>query len=90
VTITHESDNAGLIIEDAGPGVPEDDRERIFEPFYRRRDAAQPTGAGLGLAIVRQIARIHGGDVRCEPREAGGSRFAVTLPGVSANSRRSP
>ena len=90
MTITHESDNARLIIEDAGPGVPEDDRERIFEPFYRRRDAAQPTGAGLGLAIVRQIARIHGGDVRCEPREAGGSRFAVTLPGVSANSRRSP
>ena len=90
VTITHASDNARLSIEDAGPGVPEDDRERIFEPFYRRRDAAQPTGAGLGLAIVRQIARIHGGDVRCEPREAGGSRFAVTLPGVSANSRRSP
>jgi len=90
VSITRESDNARLIIEDAGPGVPEDDRERIFEPFYRRRDAAQPTGARLGLAIVRQIARIHGGDVRCEPREAGGSRFAVTLPGVSANSRRSP
>ena len=90
VSIARETDNARLIIEDAGPGVPEDDRERIFEPFYRRRDAAQPTGAGLGLAIVRQIARIHGGDVRCEPREAGGSRFAVTLPGVSANSRRSP
>ena len=90
VSIAHQSGNARLIIEDAGPGVPEDDRERIFEPFYRRRDAAQPTGAGLGLAIVRQIARIHGGDVRGEPREAGGSRFAVTLPGVSANSRRSP
>lgn len=72
--------HARLVVEDAGPGVPEEDRERIFEPFYRRRGPGDSTGTGLGLSIVRQIARVHGGEVRCEPRAAGGSRFVVTLP----------
>ena len=79
VSIKSEGGSARIIVDDAGPGIPEEDRERIFEPFYRRRDTTQPTGAGLGLAIVRQIARIHGGEVSCAPREGGGSRFAVTL-----------
>jgi two-component system, OmpR family, sensor histidine kinase RstB len=57
---------------DAGPGVPEAERERVFEPFYRRAGSAQ--GAGLGLALVRQIARRHGGDARCE-----GNCFVVRL-----------
>ena len=55
---------------DAGSGVPEAERERVFEPFYRGA-----RGSGLGLSIVRQIARRHGGDVRCE-----GSCFIVSLP----------
>lgn len=71
---------AVIRIEDSGPGIPSEDQEKVFEPFYRRRDAARATGAGLGLSIVRQIARVHGGDVRYEPREGGGSRFIVTLP----------
>ena len=58
-----------LRVCDAGAGVPEAERERIFEPFYSKR------GTGLGLALVRQIARRHGGDARCE-----GSCFYVTLP----------
>jgi signal transduction histidine kinase len=57
---------------DAGPGVPEAERERVFEPFYRRPGSAQ--GAGLGLALVRQIARRHGGEARCE-----GDCFVVRL-----------
>ncbi|MFZ5478944.1 MAG: ATP-binding protein [Myxococcota bacterium] len=71
-----------LVVEDRGPGVPEAERERIFEPFYRpagHREGADG-GVGLGLALVRQIARHHGGDATCEAREGGGSRFVVTLP----------
>ena len=68
-----------LVVEDAGTGIAPEDRERIFEPFFRRPGAASDAGTGLGLAIVRQIARLHGGDVVHEPVAGGGSRFVVTL-----------
>ena len=71
---------ARLVIEDAGAGVPEADRARIFEPFYRADGAARGSGFGLGLAIVRQIATAHRGHVEYTPRTGGGSRFTVTLP----------
>ncbi len=69
-----------LAVEDRGPGVPEDEREKIFAPFYRPAGSRQG-GVGLGLALVRQIARYHQGEVRYLPRPGGGSRFEVTLPG---------
>jgi two-component system OmpR family sensor kinase len=74
-----------LAVEDRGPGVPEAEREKIFAPFYRPEGARKGTaelggGVGLGLALVRQVARYHGGDVRYLPREGGGSRFEVRLP----------
>ena len=72
---------AQIIVEDSGPGVAPEDRERIFEPFYRHAGAAAAGGAGLGLAIVRQIARLHRGDVAQESRGQGGSRFTATLRG---------
>ena len=70
-----------LCIADRGPGVPEPERERIFAPFYRPAGMRErgEGGVGLGLALVRQIARHHGGDVRCVPRDGGGTCFAVTL-----------
>jgi signal transduction histidine kinase len=71
---------ARIVVDDAGPGIPEADRERIFEPFYRADGAARGSGFGLGLAIVRQIAQAHGGSVEYAPRAGGGSRFTVTLP----------
>ncbi|MGH8735415.1 MAG: sensor histidine kinase, partial [Burkholderiales bacterium] len=61
--------NHQLRVCDSGPGVPDAERERVFEPYYSKR------GVGLGLALVRQIARRHGGDARCE-----GNCFYVTLP----------
>jgi signal transduction histidine kinase len=66
---------------DRGPGVPEDERERIFAPFYR--PSSRPSadvGSGLGLALVREIARRHGGEVRCQGRDGGGTCFEVELP----------
>lgn len=66
---------------DRGPGVPEAVRERIFEAFYRVDGHSEQAGnVGLGLSLVRQIARRHGGDAHHEPREGGGSRFVVRLP----------
>jgi signal transduction histidine kinase len=70
-----------LRVSDRGPGVPEAQRERIFEPFYRLPGhAEQAGGVGLGLSLVRQIARAHQGQVSCEPRDGGGSRFVLSLP----------
>ena len=66
---------------DRGPGVPEAMRERIFESFFRLPGhAEQAGGVGLGLSLVKQIAERHGGSVRCEGREGGGSCFVLALP----------
>jgi signal transduction histidine kinase len=70
-----------LRVCDRGPGVPEAWRERVFEPFLRLPGHAERAGGvGLGLALVRQIARRHGGEARCTAREGGGSCFTITLP----------
>jgi signal transduction histidine kinase len=72
---------AEVLVCDRGPGVPEAHRERIFEAFFRLPGHAEREGGvGLGLALVRQIAQAHGGSVRCEPREGGGSCFRLGLP----------
>lgn len=73
--------SAEVHVCDRGPGVPAELRERIFEPFYRLPGhAEQAGGVGLGLSLVKQIAERHGGSVRCEAREGGGSRFVLSLP----------
>jgi signal transduction histidine kinase len=74
------SDPITLRVSDRGPGVPESEHERIFEPFYRVRGMAETgSGVGLGLSLVRQIARRHGGDAHYEVRPGGGSTFVVTV-----------
>ena len=81
VSVLSETGRAVLEVRDHGPGVPEGERERIFEPFYRiaaTRESGR--GSGLGLALVREIARRHGGEAVCLAAEGGGSRFRVTLP----------
>ncbi len=77
---------ARLRIADRGPGVPEPERERIFEPFYRPAGMRErgDGGVGLGLALVRQIARHHGGNARCLPRKSGGTCFEVELRTVQS------
>lgn len=78
VLIEHEADFVVLRVRDAGAGVPDDQHERIFEPFFRRAESLG-AGTGLGLALVRQIARRHGGDARCIIRE-NRTEFAAYLP----------
>jgi signal transduction histidine kinase len=81
VQVHRRADRAEVRVDDNGPGVPEGYRERIFEAFFRLPGHAERAGGvGLGLALVRQIAERHGGSVRCEPREGGGSRFVLALP----------
>ena len=70
-----------LRVCDRGPGVADDERERIFAPFYRPSSRpVEDAGSGLGLALVREISRRHGGEVRCQGRDGGGSCFEVDLP----------
>jgi signal transduction histidine kinase len=79
-----------IAVADEGDGVPEADRDRIFDPFFRgaRERADGSAGAGLGLSIVRAIARAHGGDVHLDAAHAGGARFVVRLPALPPS--RSP
>lgn len=72
-----------ITVEDAGPGLPESERERVFEPFYRLRGATA-AGSGLGLAIASGLVRAHGGRIRAEPRPDGGTRFTFTIPADEA------
>ena len=90
VTVHVEAQAAGarLSVCDRGPGVPDSYRERIFEPFFRLPGHAEREGGvGLGLALVRQIAQRHGGDVRCEPHTGGGSCFVISLPASASTPR---
>ena len=80
VRIEGDAGHVRIVVDDAGEGVSLVDRDRIFEPFHRASTATRSSGAGLGLAIVNQIARAHGGSVTYELREGGGSRFTVSLP----------
>lgn len=71
-----------ISVDDDGPGIPEDEREKVFDPFYRldrSRDRATG-GFGLGLSIARKAVALHGGAVRAEASALGGARFVITLP----------
>ncbi len=68
-----------MSVSDNGPGVPADQRERIFEPFVRL-PGSRRAGTGLGLAIVRRTIESHGGTVTCDPSPTGGARFTLRLP----------
>ncbi len=80
-----------ITVADRGAGVADVDRDRIFEPFYRPEGTPPDTGsAGLGLSIARRLSEAQGGTVYYEPREGGGSRFVMRLPGVSMHELNAP
>lgn len=83
LSLSQENHMAVIRVEDHGPGVPQAQRERIFEKFYRLPGASERSGGvGLGLSLVRSIAERHGGTVRCEGRQDGrrGASFVIRLP----------
>ena len=85
VGLSQEKRHVFIVVEDDGPGIPEDKLEHVFEPFVRL-EASRNTdtgGIGLGMAIARDIVRRHGGDIVLENRAEGGLRAKVTLPAVN-------
>jgi signal transduction histidine kinase len=76
VRVAEHDGSAEVAVEDSGPGVPAERRDRLFEPFF----TTKPRGTGLGLAVSRAIARAHGGELDAGPAPAGGARFALRLP----------
>lgn len=82
VSVHKENNNAIVCVSDTGCGIPEECRESIFQPFFRvdKSRSRQMGGVGLGLALVHEIAVLHGGSVRAEPGNKSGTVFVVTLP----------
>ncbi len=74
-----------VVVEDDGPGIPEDERSAVFSPYYRveRSRNRRTGGTGLGLAIARQIAEAHGGTIVAEAAPSGGARLVVSLPALA-------
>jgi len=86
VRISDTSDGYEVLVEDEGPGIAENDRQRVFEPFVRLEGSRNVAtgGTGLGLTLVKAIAEGHGGDIRLENRPGGGLRARMHLPRVAA------
>ncbi len=82
LSVRHAVDRAMLIVADRGPGIPEDELDRMFEPFERHEPSRSRStgGIGLGLAIARSIAVAHGGSIVAQNRTGGGLAVTVALP----------
>lgn len=78
--LTKEKENIAFTIEDQGEGISQEAQKHIFDRFYQGDSSRKTEGNGLGLALVKQILTVSGGDISVENREEGGSRFLVTLP----------
>ena len=74
------ADGLTFYVEDQGPGIDENKKERIFDRFYQAESSHRDEGNGLGLALVKQILDINGGGIRVENMPGGGCRFTVWLP----------
>ncbi|HEV7427941.1 MAG TPA: CHASE2 domain-containing protein [Thermoanaerobaculia bacterium] len=87
VRVTRRGNDAILEVEDRGAGISEREREKIFARFVRGTTAAGTNGLGLGLSLVSEIAKWHGGAASLESVQGGGSRFRVTLPLAAADAK---
>ena len=82
IRLERRGDRVRLSVEDQGPGVPPVHRNRVFEPFYRLEHGTESAvaGSGIGLAVVRELVEMHGGQTWVESAAGGGARFVVELP----------
>lgn len=82
ISLSSTSDKVIIAIEDKGPGVPKSEREKIWDPYVRLSRAAESAagGSGIGLSIVRELVRLHGGRAWVEDAPAGGARFVIEFP----------
>ena len=76
ITLAVEGGQAVIRVDDSGPGLPEGDTERLFDPFFSEKER----GTGLGLAIAKRIMTAHGGSISAGASPAGGARFTLNLP----------
>jgi PAS domain S-box-containing protein len=82
IRVRAEAEGATIVVEDDGPGVPDDVKAEIFEAFHRGRAARDLPGSGIGLSLVARFAELHGGRAWVEDRPGGGASFRVYLPGA--------
>jgi two-component system sensor histidine kinase TctE len=80
VRVSRDGEFARLDVIDNGPGIPENERDAVFERFHRGSRTQTVEGTGLGLSIVREIARVHRGSVMLSDAAGGGLIVTVTLP----------
>ncbi|MGM9922373.1 MAG: sensor histidine kinase [Bhargavaea sp.] len=82
IVLKKEDHQVTVTVEDSGPGIAPEDRQRVFERFYRTEKArGKEGGTGLGLSIVKEVVGLHGGSVVASVSDLGGAKFTVTLPG---------
>ncbi|WP_337062601.1 HAMP domain-containing sensor histidine kinase [Kineococcus sp. G2] len=84
VGVQRAGDRVRFLVDDAGPGVPVGERQRVFERFARAGSRGSLPGSGLGLSLVAETVRAHDGTVRCAASPRGGARFVVELPAARA------
>jgi signal transduction histidine kinase len=80
VSVRDRTDGVELVVEDEGPGIPDDLKLILFESF-RQGPGSNGGGVGIGLSLVKRFAELHGGTARVEDRPGGGARFVIALPG---------
>jgi hypothetical protein len=83
LALERRGESVVMLLDDAGPGIPEESQEKVFQPFQRIEGSRnrETGGTGLGLTIARSILRAHGGEVTLHNRREGGLRVAIRLPG---------